>query len=148
LLVRPHNDPGAPWPIRSRPWTEEELHETLYHFHKPATEDEANAWLRNYLLRYNDQPHRHESHSRIEDWRRNLPPEGIREMCDWERFCTFAREPEQRTVGADARVSLDDVCYELDPDLAGERVTLWFGLFDDQVGVVRPNRRKFRPAIG
>jgi hypothetical protein len=130
--------------------TVKELHETLYHFHKPQTEEEANAWLRNYLLRYNDRPHRSEPHSRIADWRRNLPSEGIRAMCDWERFCTFAREPEQRTVGADARVSLDGVRYALDPDLAGERVTLWFGLFDDQIFAEHGERRygPYRPVDG
>jgi len=130
--------------------TVKELHETLYHFHKPETEEEANAWLHNYLLRYNERPHRSESHSRIEDWRRNLPPEGVREMCDWDRFCTFAREPEQRTVGADARVSLDGVRYELDPDLVGERVILWFGLFDDQIFAEYGERRygPYRPVGG
>jgi hypothetical protein len=71
-------------------------------------------------------------------------------MCDWERFCTFAREPEQRTVGADARVSLDGVRYALDPDLAGERVTLWFGLFDDQIFAEHGERRygPYRPVDG
>ena len=52
-------------------------------------------------------------------------------MCSWERFCTFAREPEQRKVGIDARVSVDGVPYEVAPDLAGETVTLWWGLFDE-----------------
>src|SRR3989442_9746752 len=36
--------------------TVKEVHETLYHFHQPHTEAEANAWLFNYLLRYNDRP--------------------------------------------------------------------------------------------
>ena len=36
--------------------TVKEMHETLYHFHEPQTEAEANAWLFNYLLRYNDMP--------------------------------------------------------------------------------------------
>jgi hypothetical protein len=76
--------------------TVKELHETLYHFHAPETEDEANAWLFNFLLRYNDMRHRAESHSRLEDWVKNLPPSGLRAMCSWERFCTFAREPERR----------------------------------------------------
>ena len=40
-----------------------EAHETLYHFHEPDTEAEANAWLFNDLLRYNDSSHRSESHS-------------------------------------------------------------------------------------
>jgi DNA invertase Pin-like site-specific DNA recombinase len=57
--------------------TVKELHETLYHFHKPETEAEANAWLLNFLLRYNDRTHRSEPHSRTEDWLKNLPAEGI-----------------------------------------------------------------------
>ncbi len=83
--------------------TVKEAHETLYHFHTPESEAEANSWLHNYLLNYNNQPHRNEPHSRLEDWRRNLPESGIRQMCSWERFCTFAREPQRRQVGIDAR---------------------------------------------
>ena len=74
--------------------TVKEAHETLYHFHKPETEVEANQWLRKYLLNYNNQPHRSESHSRVEDWLENIPKEGLQAMCSWERFCTFAREPQ------------------------------------------------------
>lgn len=121
--------------------TVKEAHETLYHFHQPETEAEANAWLFNYLLRYNDSPHRSESHSRMEDWVQNLPPEGLREMCGWERFCTFARESETRKVAIDARVSFSGVRYEVDPDLAGETVTLWLGLYDDQLFVEHGERR-------
>jgi hypothetical protein len=36
------------------------MHETLYHFHEPADEAEANAWLLNFLVRYNDMDHRSE----------------------------------------------------------------------------------------
>ena len=121
--------------------TVKEAHETLYHFHEPQTEAEANAWLFNYLLRYNDSPHRSESHSRMEDWVQHLPPEGLREMCSWERFCTFAREPETRKVAVDAQVSVAGVRYEVDPDLAGETVTVWFGLYDDQLYVEHGERR-------
>ncbi len=112
-----------------------DMHETLYHFHKPQTEEEGNAWLLNYLVRYNEMPHRAESHSRREDWEKNLPPSGIREMCSWERFCTFAREPLQRKVGTDAQVTVDGVSYQVDADLAGETVILWFGVFDDELYV-------------
>jgi hypothetical protein len=42
------------------------VHETLYHFHKPETEAQDNDWLMRYLLRYNDQPHRHEDQSRMQ----------------------------------------------------------------------------------
>ena len=69
-----------------------EMHETLYHFHEP--EDEANAWLLNFLARYNAGEHRHESHSKMDDWLQTLPASGVRAMCGWDRFCTFAREPE------------------------------------------------------
>jgi hypothetical protein len=60
----------------------------------------------------------------MEDWLENLPPSGVRAVCSWERFCTFAREPERRKVGSDARVSVGGVNYEVDPDLSGETVVL------------------------
>ena len=121
--------------------TVKELHETLYHFHVPETEEEANAGLLQFVLRYNTMDHRSEPHSRLEDWLQNLPPSGIRAMCSWERFCTFAREPEKRKVGGDARVSVDGVTYEVDPDLAGETVMLWWGLFDQDLYVEYGERR-------
>lgn len=124
--------------------TVKEMHETLYHLHEPETEVEANAWLMRFLLYYNSQSHRHENHSRMEDWLRNLPTEGIRQMCSWERFCTFAREPERRKVSIDARVSVDGVSYEVDPDLAGERVILWWGLFDHEL-YVEHEEQKYGP---
>jgi len=67
--------------------TVKEMHETLYHLHEPETEAEANAWLMRFLLHYNNQSHRHEPHSRLEDWLGNLPDEGLRQMCSWEQFC-------------------------------------------------------------
>ena len=121
--------------------TVKEAHETLYHFHTPQNEAEANLWLRNYLVRYNAQPHRSEPHSRAEDWSSNLPQAGIRAMCAWDRFCTFAREPERRRVGIDARVQVDGVSYEVDPSLAGETVTLWWGLFDHELFVEHEDQR-------
>ena len=121
--------------------TVKEAHETLYHFHEPETEAEANAWLHQYLLHYNNQPHRAQPHSRFEDWLLNLPKDGIRQMCSWERFCTFAREPEQRKVGIDARVTVEGVAYEVEPDLAGEKVTLWWGLFDNELYVEHQGQR-------
>ena len=60
--------------------TVKEAHETLYHFHKPETEAEANRWLKRYLAQYNAQQHRAETHSRIEDWLKNLPADGVHEM--------------------------------------------------------------------
>ena len=56
----------------------------------------------------------------------------------------------QRKVGSDARVSVDGVSYEVDPDLAGETVVLWFGIFDDELYVEWGEQRygPYRPAGG
>lgn len=121
--------------------TVKDVHETLYHFHEPQDEAEANLWLRRYLVRYNAQDHRSEPHSRIEDWARHLPEKGYREMCAWDRFCAFAREPERRKVGIDTRITVEGVAYEVDPDLAGEDVVLWWGLFDQELYVEHGDRR-------
>lgn len=115
--------------------TVKEIHETLYHFHAPKNEEEANAWLCNYLQRYNQMDHRSAPHPRLEDWMKNIPASGIREMCSWERFCSFAREAEQRKVASDATVSVDGVSYQVSPELAGKAVTLWWGLFDQELYV-------------
>lgn len=130
--------------------TVKEAHETLYHFHAPETEAEANLWLKNFINKYNDKPHRREPHSRIEDWVANLPEAGIREMCSWERFCAFAREPERRKVSSDARVSIDGTYYQIDTDLAGEEVLLWWGLFDHELFVEWSDKRygPYRPEGG
>lgn len=124
--------------------TVKEAHETLYHFHQPATEAEANQWLHQYLLNYNEQKHREENHSRLNDWRQNAPAGGIKEMCGWERFSQFAREPQRAKVGNDARVTSDGIAYEVEPDLAGETVILWWGLFDRQL-FVEFNERRYGP---
>jgi hypothetical protein len=121
--------------------TVKEMHETLYHLHEPETEAEANDWLLRFLVHYNGMQHRSEPHTRREDWLANLPAEGFRAMCSWERYCTFARDPERRKVGIDARVSLDGVAYQVDADLAGEEVILWWGLFDTELYVEHGERR-------
>ena len=77
----------------------------------------------------------------MEDWLQNLPSSGLREMCSWDRFSTFAREPESRKVGADARVTIEGIFYEVDPDLAGERVVLWWGIFDNELYVEHGDKR-------
>ncbi|MEM9543722.1 MAG: IS481 family transposase [Cyanobacteria bacterium P01_E01_bin.42] len=130
--------------------TVKEVHETLYHLHEPETEVEANAWLMKFLHYYNKQSHRSEPHSRMEDWLENLPPSGLQKMCSWERYCTFARKPERRKVGSDARVTVDGVAYEVDADLAGEMVMLWWGLFDNELYVEHQERRygPYAPAGG
>src|SRR3546814_8925850 len=83
----------------------------------------------------NNGDHRSEPHARIEHWLRHLPGDGVRAMCSWERFCAFAREPERRTVAGDATVSVEGASYEVEPELAGETVTLLWGLFDQQLFV-------------
>lgn len=124
--------------------TVKEVHETLYHFHKPETEKQANEWLMNYIHRYNAKDHRSEGHSRLDDWLANFPADGLREMCSWEQFCRFAREPERRKVGIDARVSIDGTQYEVEPDMAGDWVLLLWGLFDDEL-YVEYNDARFGP---
>ncbi|MFJ2456887.1 hypothetical protein ACIOWK_35330 [Pseudomonas protegens] len=123
--------------------TVKEMHETLYHFNQPHDEAEANAWLLNFLVRYNAMSHRLEPHSRIEDWLTHLPAEGVRAMCTWERYC---REPERRKVNNDARVAVSGTQYEVDVELAGEEVILWWGLFD-QVLYIEHRDRRFGPYL-
>ncbi|MCP4307838.1 MAG: IS481 family transposase, partial [bacterium] len=121
--------------------TVKDMHETLFHFHQPKDETEANDWLRHYLVRYNSMKHRSEPHSRIEDWLQNVPTSGLREMCNWDRYCTFAREPERRLVGVDARITIGSTQYEVDPGLAGETVILWWGVFDNELYVEHGEHR-------
>ena len=130
--------------------TIKEVHETLYHFHKPRDEEEANLWLRRALVTYNNGDHRSEPHARVEDWLRHLPQDGVRAMCSWERFCAFAREPERRTVAGDATVSIEGATYEVEPELAGETVTLLWGLFDQELFVEHAGKRfgPFQPSRG
>ncbi len=52
-----------------------------------------------------------------------------------EQYCRFAREPESRKVGIDARITIDGTAYEVEPDMAGETVILLWGLFDDEMFV-------------
>lgn len=130
--------------------TVKEAHETLYHFHQPGSEEEANQWLARFIATYNGKDHRSEPHSRIDDWLAHLPAEGIRQMCAWERFCAFAREPERRRVGIDCRLSVAGVAYEVDPELAGENVVVWWGLFDQELWIEQAEERfgPFHPIGG
>jgi putative transposase len=86
-------------------------------------------------MRYHEQQHRSQPHSRQADWFANLPGEGLRARCTWEQFCRFAREPERRKGGVDARVTVAGTAYEVDPQLAGEVGLRWWGLFDDALYV-------------
>lgn len=57
------------------------------------------------------------------------------------RFCTFAREHDRRKVSVDARVSIEGIRYEVDPDLADEEVALWWGLFDQELFIEHGDKR-------
>ncbi len=50
-------------------------------------------------------------------------------------------EPEKRRVAIDARITVDGVFYEVEPDLAGEKVVLWWGLFDNELYVEHQETR-------
>jgi hypothetical protein len=130
--------------------TVKDAHETLYHFHEPETEAEANRWLARYIATYNRGDHRSEPHARIDDWLAHLPAGGVREMCAWERFRAFAREPERRHVGIDCRLTVAGVTYEVDAELSGETVVVWWGLFDQELWVEFGEERHgpFLPAGG
>ena len=71
-------------------------------------------------------------------------------MCAWERFCAFAREPERRLVGIDCWLTVAGVAYEVDPELAGENVVVWWGLFDQELWVEHGEERfgPFQPVGG
>lgn len=120
--------------------TVKECHEVLYHLREPKNEIEANEMLSDYLKKYNDHQHRFEQHSRMDDWLKNIDGT-VKKMCTWERYCAFAREPEKRTVGIDARITVDGSVYEIDADLAGEKVVLWWGLFDEELYVEHGGQR-------
>lgn len=116
--------------------TTKETLEPLYHLQPPRNVLEANTWLHHYLQqRYNQEKHRYENHSRLDDWKTHLPLEGFRAMCEWERFATLCREPEIRKVGSDACVTINNVPYQLSNELAGLTVTLLWGLFDNELHV-------------
>jgi hypothetical protein len=56
-------------------------------------------------------------------------------MCSWERFRTFAREPEQRKADSNACVSIDGIRYQLSHEMAGQDITLLRGIFDSELYV-------------
>jgi hypothetical protein len=109
------------------------------------------AVLRGRAFRpYNRGDHRSEPHSRTDDWLAHLPADGVRQMCAWERFCVFAREPERRLVGIDCRLTVAGVTYEVDAELAGETVVVWWGLFDQALWAEYGDERRgpFLPVGG
>lgn len=131
--------------------TIKETHEVLYHKIKPQDAEEANQWLHHHLYTYyNTRDHRSKKGTRIEDWLQNLPPEGFKQMCSWEKFSSFAREPVDRTVSNECKISLDGVEYKVDPELLGFDVTVLLGILDCEIYVEHNNVRygPFKPDGG
>ncbi|MCP3944991.1 MAG: hypothetical protein GY710_26430 [Desulfobacteraceae bacterium] len=116
----------------------------MYHFNKPQNVEEANQWLLNFILRYNERGHRSEAHSRIDDWIKNIHSSGIKKMCSWDRFCTFTREPEKRKINPDSTITVNSIKYEVSHELAGNKVIIWWGLFDSEL-YVEFGEKKFGP---
>jgi len=115
--------------------TVKESFEPLFHLHRPNSFEEANLWAVNYLIQYNNMPHRSEKCTRLESWRQFLPVEGYREMCTWEQFCLMVREPESRKVSSDGCVSINGVQYQLTSEMAGMKVMVQHGIFDQEIYV-------------
>jgi hypothetical protein len=71
-------------------------------------------------------------------------------MCTWEQFCRLAREPERRKVGIDARVTVAGTTYEVDAQLTGEEVLVFWGVFDDALYVEYEGERfgPYAPVAG
>lgn len=131
--------------------TVKKAHEALYQVHQPKNEVEANEWMMRYLVSYNDQNHRTENHSRMEDWVANLPEAGFKAVCSWDKFRSFAREPVSKKVERDATILMDDgVRYEVSPELVDERVVVWWGLFDNELYVEHGDKRHgpYKPSGG
>jgi hypothetical protein len=130
--------------------TVKEVHEIMYKFHKPKSEDEINSWLLSYLVHYNNQGHRREDCSRIESWAKNLPEHGYRQMCSWEKFTHLAREPQQRKVGNDLRLTFDGLEYIVNPELAGQDVKVLVGVFDNDIFIEHAGEKygPYGPSIG
>ena len=57
---------------------------------------------------------------------------------------------QRRTVAGDATVSIEGATYEVEPELAGETVTLLWGLFDQELFVEHAGKRfgPFQPSRG
>jgi hypothetical protein len=62
-------------------------------------------------------------------------------MCSWERFRTFAREPEQRKADSNGCIGIDGIRYQLSHEMAGQQVTLLWGLFDNELFVEFKNEK-------
>lgn len=124
--------------------------ETLFHLHQPHNLEQANEWLQNYLKQYNEMPHRSGDGSRTQIWKQFLPDEGFREMCSWDKFCQFVREPEIRLVNSEACIYIKNIKFQLIPNMAGSKVTVLFGIFDNELHVEFKDKKygPFYPSNG
>ncbi|MFB9240494.1 transposase family protein [Massilia antarctica] len=115
--------------------TVKQAHETLYHFHKPKTERQANEWLVRYLLRYNDQSHRSEKHSGLADCWPTCRPRACA-TCARGSSTAGSRANPKAAGSASTRASPSPALpTKWEPDMAGETVVLLRGLFDDEMYV-------------
>jgi 3'-phosphoadenosine 5'-phosphosulfate sulfotransferase len=62
-------------------------------------------------------------------------------MCSWDKYCSFAREPERKPVDSNARISVEGSEYAVAADLAGQTVILWWGLFDNELFVEHEGKK-------
>jgi hypothetical protein len=116
--------------------TVKEAHETLYHFHKPETEQQANEWLMRYLLRYNDQGHRSEAHSRrsMTGWPTCLR-RGYAACVPGSSFAVSPASPSGAKWALMPGSAWTARQYEVEPEMAGDYVVLLWGLFDEELYV-------------
>ena len=107
--------------------------ESLFHFHEPESLAQLNQWLSEYIKNYNHKAHRRGECSRYEYWKSHLPEIGYQEMCTKEHYAKLCRTPEPRVVGSDACISVNAIIFQLDPEFAGEKVSVLHGIFDDHL---------------
>jgi hypothetical protein len=112
---------GRPWPSHDQ---ELPLRPGAFATWFRDIEEEANIWLMNFLLRYNEQPHRSEPHARLEDWLATLSPKGSARCAEWLatplQFIHYAwRALEKAYVIGQKPVDVETVQDVLAPDLDG-----------------------------
>jgi hypothetical protein len=124
--------------------------ESLFHFHRPKDVDQANQWLKKYLLTHMSRPHPETGidGTRIEIWAKDLPAGKYQKVCDPDIFWSYVLEPERRTVGPDARLILDNKhVYVLDSDLAGEKVEVWYAADNKGIHVKDAQGKVYGPYL-
>lgn len=122
--------------------------ESLFHFHRPESVEQANKWLMEYLLNFISRPHPELGidDSRIEVWAKGLPSDRYRKICEPNTFWSYVAEPELRVVAPDARLIMDNkYVYIVDSDLAGERVEVWYASNDRGIHVKDSRGKVYGP---